>query len=114
MSDSILNTIKKLLGLSTNDTSFDTDIIAHINTVLVILYQIGVGTTPFKITGSTETWNSVVSNEAQLEMVKSYMYMKVRKAFDPPASSSAMTALDQLISELEFRINVAVDPKKAV
>ena len=111
MNESILVTIKKLLGVGEEDTAFDTDIIVGINSVFNILLQLGVGpSTGFSITDKTTTWSDYISDLSKLEMVKSYIYMKVRLMFDPPSTGSLMEALKGQISELEWRLNVQVDP----
>lgn len=111
MTESILNSIKKLLGITAEYEHFDPDITMHINSVFVILNQLGVGPdTPFSITGDSETWDQFI-DEAKLNMVKSYMYLKVRLLFDPP-TGSVQDAIKNQIAELEWRLNVAVDPKK--
>ena len=108
--DSILISIKKLLGIEENYTHFDTDIIMHINSVLSILTQLGVGPSKgYSIKDANATWDEFITNPAKLELVKTYVYLKVRLMFDPPSSSSAIDSMKQLISELEFRIIVAVE-----
>lgn len=108
--DSILNTIKKMIGLEPNYIQFDTDIIIMINSAIATLRQLGVGPAGgFKITGASETWASLVSDNAKLESAKTYIYLKVRKIFDPPASSALAQAIDQEIKEYEWRLNVTVD-----
>ena len=110
MNDSILNTIKKLLGLSSDYTEFDTDIIIHINSVFSILQQLGVGPeNGFSISDATATWSSYTNNDKQINDVITYVYLKVRLLFDPPVNSSILNAQKELISELEWRLNVAVD-----
>ena len=109
--DSILSTIKKMLGLDDEYNAFDIDIVVHINTAFMILNQLGVGPTAgFAILGKEEIWDDYLDQGANLESVKSYIYMKTRLAFDPPISSAAIASMNQMISELEWRINVAVDP----
>ena len=111
MEDSILLSIKKYLGIADNDTGFDIDIIMSINTVFGILTQLGVGPKEgYAISDATATWTDYLQNNTLLEMVKSYMYLKVRMIFDTPTSGSMNSAHEQLISELEWRINVMVDP----
>ncbi len=111
MNDSILTTIKKLLGIGEEDTAFDTDIVVQINMVFNILLQLGVGPVEgFSISDSSATWSNYLSDISKLEMVKSYIYMKVRLAFDPPSTGSLMEALKAQIAELEWRLNVQVDP----
>lgn len=108
--NSILTSIKKLLGIDVNYTQFDQDIIIHINSVFMILNQLGVGPEEgFVITGSGDTWDSYTTDDKLLESVKSYIYLKVRKMFDPPTTSAVSDSMNSLISELEWRINVLVD-----
>ena len=112
MDSSILTSIKKLLGIAEEDTSFDQDIIMHINTVFAILAQLGVGpTNGFSIEDDGAIWSDYLGNSTNLELVKSYIYMKVRSMFDPPTSSILADAMNKNISELEWRINTTVDPK---
>lgn len=112
MDSSILTSIKKLLGVAEEDTSFDQDIIMHINTVFAILAQLGVGpTNGFSIEDDGAIWSDYLGNATNLELVKSYIYMKVRSMFDPPTSSILADAMNKNISELEWRINTTVDPK---
>lgn len=111
MEESILTSIKKMLGIVENYTHFDSDIIMHINSVFMILNQLGVGPLEgFIIEDDSAIWEDYVSDTTQLQAVKSYIYLKVRLLFDPPASSSAMESMNRMISELEWRLNVAVDP----
>lgn len=108
--ESILTSIKKLLGIEEDYVHFDADIIMHINSVLSILTQLGVGPSEgYSIKDANATWDEFITNPAKLELVKSYVYLKVRLMFDPPSSSSAIDSMKQLISELEFRIIVAVE-----
>ena len=112
MDSSILTSIKKLLGIAEEDTSFDQDIIMHINTVFAILAQLGVGpANGFSIEDDEAIWSDYLGNATNLELVKSYIYMKVRSMFDPPTSSILADAMNKNISELEWRINTTVDPK---
>lgn len=113
MQESILQSIKKLLGVYEEDNHFDTDIIFAINTVLGTLYQIGVGDAPVKITGPEETWDLIVTDD-RLENIKDYVYAKTRLIFDPPTSSAVMEAMKEIARELEFRISVVVDPEDSV
>ena len=109
--ESILTSVKKLLGIPEEYTHFDPDIVMHINAVFMVLQQLGVGPSKgFYIEDDTSTWAEFLGDPTQLQMVKSYMYLKVRKIFDPPTSSAHMNAIDQSIAEFEWRLNVAVDP----
>lgn len=114
ITDSILTSIKKLLGIDSEYTHFDTDLVIHINSVLSILWQLGVGPTDgFSITGTEETWEDFLYDHDEpnyFSMVKSYVYLKVRLLFDPPLSSAAMEAMNKNISEMEWRLYVQADP----
>ena len=108
--DSILTSIKKLLGISEDYTQFDDDLIMHINSVFINLTQLGVGPeSGFTIEDEYTEWSDFIKNDAQLQAVKSYMYLKVKLLFDPPLSSSVIESMNRMIAELEFRLNVAVD-----
>lgn len=111
MEESILLSIKKLLGPSGDYDHFDPDIIIHINTYLMALTQMGVGPAKgFRITGDTETWSEFLPDEDNLEAVKTYVYAKVKLIFDPPLSSSVVQSLEKVAAECEWRISVTVDP----
>lgn len=109
--DSILTSIKKLLGITEEYEHFDVDLIMHINSVFMILTQIGVGPEEgFAITGKTETWDKFLpENGPKLEAVKSYVYLKVKLLFDPPLASAVMESTNRLVSELEWRLNVGAE-----
>lgn len=109
--ESILVSIKKMLGIEECYGHFDADIIMHINSVLSILTQIGVGPPGgFYIQSADEKWTDFLPDMSKLDMIKSYVYLKVRLLFDPPSSSAAMESYNRMISEFEWRIHVATDP----
>lgn len=109
--DSILTSVKKIIGLTEEYDHFDPEIILHINSVFMILTQLGVGPSEgFFITDSSNTWNEFLPEGQNLEAVKSYMGLKVKLLFDPPSSSAVMEAMKRSIDEFEWRLNVAVDP----
>ena len=111
MNESILVSIKKLLGLDSDNTDFDTDILMHINSVLSILQQLGIGPDDgYFIEGTDEMWSDYLGDDAKhLNLVKSYMAAKVRILFDPPVSSAVMESLNRICSEFEWRANVAAE-----
>ena len=112
ITDSILTSVKKLLGITEECTDFDADLIMHINSVLTILTQIGVGHSEgFSIKDKDDYWKDFISDTTKFESVKSYVYMKVRLMFDPPSSSAVMESMNRMISELEWRLNVAAESK---
>lgn len=107
--NSILLSIKKLLGLTEDYDSFDQDLIIHINSVFASLNQMGVGPeSGFAITGSNEIWNDFFEyvDEKLQNSVKSYVYLKVRMLFDPPTSSVQMNAIENMAKEYEWRLYV--------
>lgn len=113
--ESILTSIKKLLGIAEEYEHFDTDLIMHINSVFSVLTQLGVGPSGgYSIADKYATWDDFVSDRSKIEMVKSYVHLKVKLIFDPPLSSAVMESMNRMISEFEWRLNVAVDPGEEV
>lgn len=103
--DSILNSIKKLLGYDAEYTHFDADIIMYINATFSTLHQLGVGPTQgFVLTNADQTWSQFLENRTDLESVKTYIYLKVRLIFDPPATSYAIEAMTKIANEFEWRL----------
>lgn len=108
--DSILTSVKKLLGIVEEYEHFDSDIIMHINSALFTLKQLGVGPSEgFTISDKTAVWTDFISDIEKMEAVKSYVYLKVKLVFDPPVSSAVMEAIKNQISEYEWRLNVEVE-----
>lgn len=111
MIDSILTSVKKDLGITEEYTHFDPDLIMAINTAFSILTQLGVGpSTGFSIHDATAEWTDFIPETPNLEFVKSYVSKKTKMLFDPPLSSAVIESMNKILSELEWRINVAVDP----
>ena len=112
--DSILTSIKKLLGITEEYEHFDPDIIMHINSAFMILNQLGVGPEEgFSIRDKSSTWDEFIHEGSNLEAVKTYVHLKVKLMFDPPLSSTVIEAIKSQINELEWRLNVSVDPPKS-
>ena len=110
MDESILTSIKKVLGVPEEYKHFDVDIIMHINTVFATLHQLGMGPEEgFMIQDELSTWLDYLPDDPRFNFVKTYVFQKVRLMFDPPASSSLLEALNKSIAELEWRITVMVD-----
>lgn len=109
--ESILQSIKKLLGITEEYTAFDADIIMHINSVFMILNQLGIGPEKgFSISDETAVWSDYLPEDNKnFEAAKTYVYMKVRLIFDPPMSSAVIEAMKHNISELEWRLNVEAE-----
>lgn len=109
--ESILTSVKKMLGIAEEYEHFDADIIMHINSVLSILTQIGAGPSEgFSIKDEDAVWTDFITENSRLEFVKSYMHLKVKLLFDPPLSSAVIESMNRMVSELEWRIQVAADP----
>lgn len=110
--DSILLSIKKLLGITAEYEHYDADIIMHINTTFIVLRQLGIGPKEgFAIENADAVWNDFIDadDDISVAMVKSYMYAKVRLMFDPPLSTAHIEALKQSVSEFEWRLNSEAD-----
>ena len=109
MNDSILTSIKKLLGIEESYTAFDSDLLIHINSVFFILYQLGIGNDPtsaFTISDASAVWSDFI-DAGKVDLIKSYMYLKVRLMFDPPQNGSLLQAMKEQIAEFEWRANVS-------
>lgn len=111
MEESILITVKKILGLAEDYTVFDLDIITHINSVFTTLTQLHVGPPGgFMIEDETAVWGDFIDPIENLNAVKTYVYLRVRLLFDPPSTAYLVTATQEQIKELEWRLNVQADP----
>lgn len=107
MGQSILDSTKKALGLDAEYTAFDVDIIMHINSVFSDLSQLGLGPAEgFQIEDKTAEWETYENGDPRYNGVKSYMYLRVRLMFDPPATSFAIAAFEKQVERAEWRLNV--------
>lgn len=113
MEDSILKSTKTALGLAENYTAFDHEIILHINSTFSHLKQLGVGTAA-PIDDAETKWEDLELPEDQLNMVKTFMFMKVKQAFDPPGTSFLLDTTEKLIREQEWRINAFVEENRVL
>lgn len=104
--ESILDSIKHMLGIQKEDTNFDTELIIYINGALMILHQLGVGPKGYKITGDGNTWDELLSDRTDLELVKPAVYLRVRLTFDPPQNSFLVNAIKEQIVEYDWRIEI--------
>ena len=108
--ESILTSVKKMLGIEEEYEHFDADLIMHINSVFMILTQLGVGPSEgFQIEDAEATWSDYVGVGSDLEAVKTFVYLKVQLIFDPPDRAAVLQAKKELLSELEWRLNVAAE-----
>lgn len=110
MEESILASIKKLLGITEEYEYFNLDIIIHINSVFMDLTQLGVGPEAgFMIEDDSSVWSDFISDVGKLEAVKTYIYLRVKLLFDPPSSAAVIEAMNRQIEKLEWRLNVAAE-----
>jgi len=110
MTDRILESVKKVLGIAPEYLAFDQDIVMHINSAFSVLHQLGVGPDePFMIEDETATWTEFLGTERGVNSVKSYVYLRVRLLFDPPATSFALGAMEKQIEELGWRISTYME-----
>lgn len=113
MDASILVTLKKLLGLPEDYDVFDMDVMIHANSAFATLSQLGVGPEePFAIESNSEVWSDFILNDNNLNPVKTYIYLRTRLLFDPPATSFAIEAIKKQIEELEWRLNARADVRE--
>jgi hypothetical protein len=106
MTNSILTSVKKTLGIAADYTAFDEDIIMHINSVFSTLQQLGVGPdNGFQISDAAAGWSDLLGTDPRLNNVKTYTYMRVRLMFDPPATSYLISSMQKQVEELEWRMN---------
>lgn len=107
---SILTSTKKILGIDESYEAFDLDILTHINSVFSTLAQLGVGPeNGYMIEDKADLWTDFLLDDLKINNVKTYVFLRVRLLFDPPATSFHLTALNEQIKELEWRLNVTVD-----
>jgi hypothetical protein len=106
----ILSDTKQLLGIGPDDTNFDLELIMHINSVITILTQLGVGPVEGLVIAAETEWPALISDRKDLEIIRSYIYLKVRLLFDPPQNSFLVKSIDDQCKEYEFRIEVQTTP----
>lgn len=111
MANSILNDVKKMLGMDSEYTAFDQEVIIYINSAISTLTQIGVGPTEgFTVIDDVAEWEDFLAADHRLAAIKNYVYLRVRLIFDPPATSFGITAVENQAKELEWRLQVAAEP----
>lgn len=110
---SILATIRKMIGGDTESTDFDVDLIVAINSAISTLYQLGLETklngSGFQITGEEETWDELIGDYRYVDMIKGYIYQRVKLMFDPPQNSFLVNAIQDRLKETEWRLTVAIE-----
>lgn len=113
MDESILDSVKKIIGIDSEYDVFDTDLIIHINSVFMILNQLGVGPKEvFSISNASTTWSEFIRGNNAIQAVKSYMALRVRMLFDKPQNGTLIDAYQKDIDELEWRLYVACDSQR--
>lgn len=106
MEDSILKTVRKICGVGEGDTSFDLDLLVHTNSALSTLHQLGLGPMEgFEITSDAESWDDLFGGDPLLNSIRTYICLRVRMYFDPPQTSYHISAINEQIKELEWRLN---------
>lgn len=106
MEQSILKSTKKILGVAPEYTAFDLDILTHLNSALSTLTELGIGPAAgFMVEDDTAVWSDFLGTDLRFNSARTYVYLKVRLAFDPPSTSFAITAFEKQIQELEWRLN---------
>ena len=111
MEESILKTIKQLIGCPDDFEQFDLDLIVHINSAFATLTQLGVGPKEgYRITGADNEWSEFEDDAQKLSLIKDYVYIKTRLLFDPPTSGSLMDSLKEQLKEMEWRLYMLYDP----
>ncbi len=109
-SESILTSIKKVLGIEEEYEHFDSDLVMHINSALMNVSQLGIGpSSGFNITDKSDTWAGVLGEREDLAAIKTYIYLKVRLIFDPPQMGYFVEAIKDQCKELEWRLNVQME-----
>lgn len=114
--ESILTSIKKMLGLTEEYEHFDVDIVMHINSTFRVLHQLGVGPSKaFRITDASAIWSDFIDEDCEgFDEVKTYVYQRVKLLFDPPLSASHLTALKESVAEFEWRLQVETEFQNGV
>lgn len=109
--DSILDSIKQMLGSESEDTNFDRELIIYINGALMIINQLGVGPNGYRITGKENVWVEFIGDRTDLELIKTDVYLRTRLVFDPPQNSFLVSAIKEQITEYEWRIEMGRHPE---
>lgn len=108
MDQQILSSTKKILGLAPEDTTFDQDVLTFINSAFSTLYDLGVGPEAgFRVVDDEAEWPDFIDNTPDLDRVKTYVYLQVRLAFDPPATSFHIKAVQDQIAEQTWRLSAS-------
>lgn len=108
--ESILNSVKAFIGIDESDKAFDEELMMGINTQLRILNQLGIGS-DISVSDETDLWSEFIAEQSNMDGVKSYVSIRTKLLFDPPANNALLTSYQEIASELEWRLNAEVDFK---
>ena len=115
MEESILQTVKATIGITSDQTHFDSEILMHINSIIAKLNQIGIGPTEgFRVEDESSDWSSFIGDDPNLDMVKDYISISVKLAFDPPSNSFAIDSLRKITDEYEWRLSVKATESEVI
>lgn len=110
MNESILQSIKGMMGLQSNYTAFDNELVGHINSAIMVAHQLGIGKDDFQINGPDETFADWLGERPeQFVAVRHYIYLRTKMSFDPPANSFIVSSMEKQIDELTWRLNVQAE-----
>ena len=108
--ESILTSIKKMLGPAEEYEHFDPELIMHINSALAVATQLGIGPEEgFVVRDKNDLWTDLAPDGPMLELTKAYVYAKVKLKFDPPTTGSHVEVLKETIREYEWRACLAAE-----
>lgn len=112
LKESVLESVKKLLGIPTEENVFNVDIMININSAIFTLKQLGISTKESVVSDASVTYGDLFGDQPQtsIEQIKMYLFYKTKLGFDPPTSSAVMECIKEMIKEAEWRLNVSVDP----
>lgn len=111
MEESILKTIKQLVGCPDDFEQFDLDLTIHINSSFATLTHLGIGPKEgYRITGVDNVWSEFEDDPQKLSLIKDYVYIKTRLLFDPPTNGSLMDSLTEQLKEMEWRLYILYYP----
>lgn len=111
MINSILDSVKKVIGITSEDTNFDEDLIMHINSEFNLLKQLGVSDEDFYIEDNTAEWSDYLPDDGSLNLVKTYIYLRAKKLFDPP-TGGYLQSLNEEIDRYEWKLNVIAEQRE--
>lgn len=114
MGASILFSIRKLLGGMSDDPAFETDLLIHINALLAVLTQLGVGPAEgMSIADGSTAWRDLLGDDPKWQIVQTWMYLRTKMIFDPPTIGTVADSMKKQADEYEWRISILADEEKS-